>query len=1074
MRVRVSNAINWSVAAVLALSSAGQALAEDKLEYNRDIRPILADNCFACHGPDSAARKGDLRLDKRDAAIDKKAITTGAPGLSEMIRRIETADADEVMPPPATKKTLTAEQKATLKKWIAQGAEYQAHWSFLPPSRATVPQVKNKAWVRNPIDAFVLAKLESMGLSPAPEADRRTLARRLSLDLIGLPPAPELVEKFVADKAPNAYENLVDTLLSSKHWGEHRGRYWLDVSRYADSHGIHFDNYREMWSYRDNVIAAFNKNTPFDQFTIEQLAGDMLPNKTLDQQIASGFNRCNITTSEGGAIAEEYLVLYDRDRTDTFAQVWLGMTAGCAVCHDHKFDPLSQREFYELAAFFNNTTQNAMDGNIKDTPPIVVVPLADDRVRFEALPAEIVGAKQLIDARRQEARPLFDQWLISATAESVGATIPVKDLAFHAALKEGQGMATSIVIDGEPREVALNASATWIDGVGSKAVQLQGAAVDVAEVGDFERDQPFSYSAWVKLQPNDSQGALFARMDKPGAYQGWDCWVQGRRIGTHIISNWPGDALKVVANAQLNGNEWTHVALTYDGSSKAAGVKIYYNGQPQATNIESDRLQNSIKTKVPFRIGQRTEGEPISGAGIQDLRIYRRALSAAEIESMAKATRFLGILAKEPGDRTDAEKNELYPWWLGTDDKPYQERNAKLAELEGEQNMLKARGTVAHVMNEKTEEAMAYILFRGEYDKRRDPVKPGTPAALPPLPANAPRNRLGLAQWVLDPANPLPTRVTVNRFWQELFGTGLVRTSGDFGIAGELPSNQELLDWLAVEFREGSPHLNWPGAPTTNSGVVPWDVKRFFRLLVTSNAYRQAAVVTKQKLEKDPQNRFVSRGPRFRMDAEMIRDYALASSGLLVEKIGGPSVKPYQPDGVWEAVAMIGSNTRDYQRDKGEDLYRRSMYTFWKRSAPPASMEIFNATARETCTIRRERTNTPLQALVTLNDTQFIEAARNLAQSALKSQASGNPDETAVLNSIAGRLLARPFKSTELPIVQRSLAELKAYYAAHRDDAVKLISEGESKADATLDPSVLAAWTMLTNEVMNLDEVLNK
>lgn len=1074
MRVRVLHAIHWSVAAVLALSTAGQALADDKLEYNRDIRPILADNCFACHGPDSAARKGELRLDKRDAAIDKKAIVPGAHGQSELIRRIETADADEVMPPPSTKKSLTAEQKATLKKWIEQGAEYQAHWSLLPPTRAAIPEVKNRGWIRNPIDAFVLAKLEAAGLSPAPEADRRTLARRLSLDLIGLPPSPDLVEKFVADTSPNAYENLIDTLLSSKHWGEHRGRYWLDVSRYADSHGIHFDNFREMWSYRDNVIAAFNRNTPFDQFTLEQLAGDMLPNRSLDQQIASGFNRCNITTNEGGAIAEEYLVLYDRDRTDTVAQVWLGMTAGCAVCHDHKFDPLSQREFYELAAFFNNTTQNAMDGNIKDTPPIVVVPLADDRTRFEALPAEIASAKQAIEARRQEARPQFDQWLVSATAESLGATIPVKDLAFHAPLKEGQGTATSVMIDSEPREVTLNASATWIDGVGSKAVQLQGAAVDVAEVGDFERDQPFSYSAWVKVQPNDSQGALFARMDKPGAYQGWDCWIQGRRVGTHIINNWPGDALKVVANAQLKGNEWTHVAFTYDGSSKAAGVKIYYNGQPQATNIENDRLQNSIKTKVPFRIGQRTEGEPISGAGIQDLRIYRRALSPAEVESMAKATRFLGILSKEPDQRSDAEKNELYPWWLGTDDKPYQERTAKLAELEGEQNMLKARGTVAHVMNEKTEEAMAYILFRGEYDKRRDPVKPNTPAAFPPFPANAPRNRLGLAQWILDPANPLPARVTVNRFWQEMFGTGLVRTSGDFGIAGELPSNQELLDWLAVEFREGSPHLNWPGAPATNSGVVPWDVKRFFRLLVTSNTYRQAAVATKQKLEKDPQNRLLSRGPRFRMDAEMIRDYALASSGLLVEKIGGPSVKPYQPDGVWEAVAMIGSNTRDYQRDKGENLYRRSLYTFWKRSAPPASMEIFNATARETCTIRRERTNTPLQALVTLNDTQFIEAARNLAQSALKSQPSGNPDDTAVLNSIAGRLLARPFKSTELPIVQRSLTELKAYYLSHRDDAVKLIAEGESKADSTLDPSTLAAWTMLTNEVMNLDEVLNK
>ena len=963
--------------------------ADAPLEFNRDIRPILADNCFACHGPDSAARKGELRLDKRDAAIEKKAIAPGELSKSEFVRRIESSDPDEIMPPPATKKSLTAQQKDMLKKWVEQGAEYQPHWSFLPPARAKIPTVKNPAWIRNPIDAFVLAKLESAGLMPAPEADRRTLARRLSLDLTGLPPSSEMVDAFVADSAPNAYEKLVDTLMESKHWGEHRGRYWLDLSRYADSHGIHFDNYREMWSYRDNVIAAFNRNTPFDQFTIEQLAGDLLPNRSLDQQIASGFNRCNITTSEGGAIAEEYLVLYDRDRTDTVAQVWMGLTAGCAVCHDHKFDPLSQREFYELAAFFNNTTQNAMDGNIKDTPPIVLVPMAEDRARYDVLPKEIATVKQSVKARRQEARPMFEQWMASATLESLGAAIPVKDLTLQAALNEGHGKSTKIVMDSEPRDVEVKDSATWIDGVSSKALQLQGAAVEISDAGDFEKDQPFSISAWVKLQPNDSQGALAARMDTPRGYRGWDFWVQGRRIGTHIINTWPNDALKVVANAQVKGNEWTHVAVTYDGSSKSAGVKVYYNGQSQAVNVENDKLKSSIKTAVPFRIGQRSEGEPISAAGIQDLRIYKRPLAPAELESMAKATRLAGILAKEVDQRTDAEKNEVYPWWLATEDVPYRERAAKLAELEGEQNLLKARGTIAHVMNEKSEEAMASILFRGEYDKRRDPVKPATPAALPAFPDAAPRNRLGLAQWLLDPSHPLTARVTVNRYWQELFGTGIVRTTGDFGIAGELPSNQELLDWLALEFRDGSPSLTWPASLTNPAQAVPWDIKRFFRLLVTSSTYRQSAVTTKSKLEKDPQNRFVSRGPRFRMDAEMIRDYALAASGLLAEKIGGPSVRPYQPEGVWEAVAMIGSNTRDYKRDTGENLYRRSMYTFWKRSAPPASMEIFNATARETCTVRRERTNTPLQALVTLNDTQFIEAARHLAQTVLKTKPAG-------------------------------------------------------------------------------------
>jgi len=1064
-----------SVVACFVLGSHGLFAAEGSLEFNRDIRPILADHCFACHGPDGAARKGDLRLDKRDAALQKKAIVAGDAANSELIRRIESSDADEMMPPPSTKKVLTPEQKVLLKRWIEQGAEYQQHWSFLAPVRPQVPPVKNPGWIRNPIDAFVLAKLEAVGLGPAPEADRRTLARRLSLDLTGLPPRPELVDKFVNDMDSNAYEKLVDLLLDSKHWGEHRGRYWLDVSRYADSHGIHFDNYREMWSYRDNVISAFNRNVPFDRFTLEQLAGDLLPNRSLDQQIASGFNRCNITTSEGGAIAEEYLVLYNRDRTDTTIQVWLGMTGGCAVCHDHKFDPLSQREFYELAAFFNNTTQSAMDGNAKDTPPIVVVPLAEDRPRFDALPSEIAASKQSIEVRRQEARPAFEKWLESANAEVLAAAVPTNGLSLHAPLNEGAGKSSKFLIDGQSREIVLNDSATWIDGVSSKSIQLQGSAAEFDDVGNFEKDQAFTCAAWVKLQPNDSQGALAARMNQPAkGYQGWDFWVQGRRIGMHIINRWPSDGLKVVAQNPVTGNEWTHVAVTYDGSSKAAGVKVYYNGASQPTNVENDKLMGSIKTNVPFRIGERSGSEPISGAGMQDLRIYQRALTAAEVESMAKSTRFASILSKPSDQRTDAEKNEIYAWWLGTLDATFKDQSARLARLEAEQNTLKARGTIAHVMNEKNEEPMAYLLNRGDYDKRRDPVRPGTPAALPPFPAGAPKNRLGLAQWLLDPVNPLTARVTVNRFWQEVFGTGIVRTSGDFGIAGELPSNQPLLDWLAVEFREGSPSLKW--STPSASPPVPWDVKRLFRLIVTSSTYRQSAVASREKLEKDPLNRWLSRGPRFRMDAEMVRDYALAASGLLVEKIGGPSVKPYQPDGVWEAVAMIGSNTRDYRRDTGENLYRRSMYTFWKRSAPPASMEIFNATARETCTIRRERTNTPLQALVTLNDTQFVEAARHLAQSIL---VSDNPkdrtsDDTAKINVMANRLLSRSFRSNELPVVQHSLARLSSYYHSHRDDARKLIAEGESKADPSLDPATLAAWTMLANELMNLDEVLNK
>ena len=1045
---------------LLFLSLATSASAADKLEYNRDIRPILAENCFACHGPDSAARKADLRLDRREVAMESTAIVTGSPEKSELVKRILSADADERMPPPETKKELTAAQKETLRRWIAEGAEYQPHWSFIAPKRPQLPAVKNGAWVRNPMDAFVLARLEAMGLSPAPEADKRTLARRLSLDITGLPPAPELVEKFVSDSDPNAYEKLIDELMQSKHWGEHRARYWLDAARYADTNGIHFDNFRENWAYRDWLIGAFNRNLPFDQFTTEQLAGDLLPNRTLDQQIASGFNRCNITTNEGGTIPEEYLVLYDRDRTETTSQVWLGLTTGCAVCHDHKFDPLTQKEFYELAAFFNNTTQAAMDGNIKDTPPIVPVPRAEDRPRLTALEKELTDSRAAVEARKTAAKGDYDAWLASANVESLVKSLPTRDLYLSAPLNEGDGKTTKIQIENQEQAVPLTDSVKWQPGAsGGKAVQTQGTGFELASAADFEKDQPFSVSAWIMIPPNDSQGAICSRMDNTKDYRGWDFWVQARRVGTHIVNTWPGDALKVVAAEQVPANQWTHVTVTYDGSGKASGVKVFYNGQPQKTNVEADKLQNTIRTTVPFKLGQRNTSEPLSGLTIQDLRIYKQSLTPAEIESLAKVSRFAGILTKAADQRTDAEKSELYQWWLGAFDKSFQDATSKVSSLEKEQAAIKARGTVAHVMQEKPEEPGAFVLFRGEYDKRRDPVKAGTPGFLPPFPEGASKNRLGLAQWLLREDHPLTARVTVNRFWQEVFGTGLVRTSGDFGVSGELPSNAELLDWLAVEFRSPA------------DGSAPWDIKRFFKQILMSNTYRQAAIATPEKLDKDADNRNFSRGPRFRMDGEMIRDYALAATGVLVPKIGGPSVKPYQPEGVWEAVAMIGSNTRDYKPDTGENLYRRSLYTFWKRSAPPASMEIFGAPNRETCTVRRERTNTPLQALVTLNDVQFIEAARHLAQTALKSGGSKDDER---LDFVARRLLARPFRAEELPVVQTSLAELQKFYAAHADDAKKLISEGESKADASLDPTSLAAWTMLVNELMNLDEVLNK
>jgi hypothetical protein len=1045
-----------AVLAAVALSAA-PARAAEKLQYNRDIRPILAENCFACHGPDSAARKAELRLDVREVAVKAEAIVPGKPDESLLIDRIFSDDVGQVMPPRKTRKKLTAAQKETLKRWIAEGAKYQPHWSLITPKRPKPPAVKNTKWVRNPIDAFILAELEKRGLQPAPEADRRTLARRLSLDLTGLPPAPKEVEAFVKDTSPDAYERYVDRLLKSPHWGEHRGRYWLDAARYADTHGIHFDNYREIWAYRDWVITAFNKNMRFDQFTVEQLAGDLLPNPTLDQRVATGFNRCNITTNEGGVIPEEYLVLYTRDRTETAARVWLGLTANCAVCHDHKFDPLPTKEFYSLSAFFNNTTQGAMDGNIPNTPPVITVPRAADRHRWDTLVKELATLRGRMEARKKAARGDFDKWLAQVKTEQVAALLPTDKLQFHAPLTEGKGNTFQLTIDGKPRTATLDNGYSWAakGKVAPKAFALQpGGSLEAAEAGDFEKDQGFAVGAWVKITRRGRVGSLVARMDNTNKYRGWDLWMEGDRLAMHIIHAWPNDALKVVARTSLQPRRWYHVLATYDGSGKAAGVKFYLDGALQPVDVQADRLRQSIRTTVPFKIGQRHASERIQQVVLQDVRVYRRALTGPEAGHLAKVPRALELLAKPADKRSPKELDELFGWWAATLDKPTRELSAKLAGLQQEEAGIRSRGTIAYVMQERKTEPTAYVLYRGEYDKRRDEVEPGTPKALPPMPRELPRNRLGFAKWLLRPEHPLTGRVTVNRFWQEVFGTGLVRTTADFGVTGELPSHPELLDWMAVEFRESG-----------------WDVKRFFKLLVTSATYRQAAVLTAEKKEKDPKNRLLSRGPRFRMDAEMVRDYALAASGLLVRKIGGPSVRPYQPEGVWEAVAMIGSNTRDYRRDTGPKLYRRSLYTFWKRAAPPASMDIFNAPTRETCTVRRERTNTPLQALVTLNDPQFVEAARHLAQTALKEPGAKLEGR---LDVMAKRLLARPLRAEEVKVVRETLADLLAHYKEHPADAKKLIAVGESKADPKLDAPTLAAWTMLANELMNLDEVLNK
>lgn len=1050
------------VAVLLALNTPASA-AGPTLQFNRDVRPLLSENCFHCHGPDSGKRKAGLRLDTKEGLYggtkeEGPVLTPGNPAKSALWSRITTADQDDLMPPPDSHRVLKPEQKATLKRWIEEGAPWQPHWAFVKPERPPVPTVRNKAWVRNPIDAFIASKLESVGLEPAPEADRRTLARRVSLDLTGLPPKPEEVEAFIQDKSDKAYDNYVRRLMDSSAWGEHRARFWLDAARYADTHGLHFDNYREMWPYRDWVIRAFNSNQPFDRFTVEQIAGDLLPDPTDDQRIATGFHRCNMTTNEGGTIEDENLSNYARDRVETTSSVWLGLTANCAVCHDHKFDPLSTRDFYSMAAYFRNTTQGGFDGNVKDSNPSVVVPQNDkDTARWKSIPTEIAGVKKRLENRRRDSRPDFNEWASKTRPESLGVGPSDSNLLVHAVLNDGSGKELTIA-KGPLQKVQTAKEPTWKpDGrLGPSLVLTPETTPNLGDIADFERNQPFSYGAWVRVPGGGTYQSVIARMDQAADFRGWDLFTHDRNYAVHLVHSWPENALKVVTTENpLKPGEWQHVFVTYDGSGKPAGLQIFINGRPAKTKVEVDKLNASIRNTVPVRVGQRSKDQHLVNGEVQDVRIYGRHLKSDEVRSLAEDSPVRMLLALPADRRSPAQTDALYEFYLTRRDSGFILTREELARLESERDAIRSRSPVTHVQQEKMNSMpTARVLFRGQYDKPKDTVTAGPFAVLNPLPEGSPTNRLGLARWIVAPENPLTARVTVNRYWQEVFGAGIVRSTEDFGVVGDSPANPELLDWLAVEFQQSG-----------------WDVKHLFRLMVTSAAYRQSAQVTPSKLEKDPANRFLSRGPRFRMDAEMVRDYALKVSGLLNPKVGGPSVKPYQPDGVWEAVAMPESNTKRYERDKGDSLYRRSLYTFWKRAAPPALMDVFNAPSRETCSVRRERTNTPLQALATLNDIQFIEAARILAQGLLRQHRG---DDNKLAAELGRRVLLRPLRDAELSVVLGTLKDLRTHYAAHPDEAAQLLGYGEAPPEAGQTAADVAALTLVANQLLNLDEALNK
>ncbi len=1010
------------------------APAADRVDFNRDIRPILSDKCFRCHGPDDEARQAGLRLDLKQRALSKLesgavAVVPGDADESELFQRVSSTDPDVKMPPPASKKKITAGEVALLKKWIDQGAQWRGHWSFIKPERPTPPAVRNDANVANPIDRFILARLDRAGLAPAAEADKTTLIRRVTLDLTGLPPTLAEIDAFLADDSPEAYERLVRRLLDSPRYGEQMARYWLDAARYGDTHGLHLDNERSIWPYRDWVISAFNRNMPFDQFTIEQLAGDLLPNATLQQRVATGFNRCNVTTSEGGSIAEEYYVRYAVDRVETTSTVWMGLTAGCAVCHDHKFDPITQKEFYQLFAFFNNTQDKPMDGNALLPPPSVKIATREQqqqRAEYEAQVADV--SRRIQDALRTVRYE--DPGLQETPPPEPVEVVWIED-ALPPGAKPQPTPADWRFVSAPDHPVYSGESASTRNATGLSQHFFTGAnpGLKIA-AGD-------TLFAYVYLDPQNPPKEIMLQWNdgvwEHRAYWGADAIPWGQA----------GKASRLAMGALPEAGKWARLEVPAEKVGLKPGQVV--NGwaftQFDGT-VYWDKAGVVTTPKAPQSFKSQLAWEQFHRA------MPNSSLPKPELE----------IVKLAPEKRSDAQRKSLRAYFLehvcaetrGVFDPLHKELDGLNKRLEALEKSLPST-LVSLEMNEPKQ---AYVLVRGAYDRQGEKVERGVPASLPPLSPEAPRNRLGFAQWLVSEEHPLTARVTVNRFWQHYFGLGLVKTAEDFGSQGDWPSHPALLDWLATEFIESG-----------------WDVKHVQKLIVMSATYRQASRATPEKLEKDIDNRLLSRGPRFRMDAEMVRDNALAISGLLVGAVGGPSVKPYQPTGLWKAVGYTNSNTANFKQDHGSALYRRSMYTFWKRTSPPPSMTTFDAPSRETCTVSRPRTNTPLQALVMMNDVQFFEAARNFGQR-IMTEGGATPAERV---TFAFRLATarRPNQAETRILLEQFKSHLETY-KKQADAAEKLVSYGESPRDESLDVSELAAWTMVANLILNLDETVTK
>lgn len=1024
------------------------------VDFNREVRPILSDACYHCHGPDEEARKAKLRLDTREGAFREKngvaVIVPGKSGESELIKRITSSDPDEVMPPPDSNRKISQEQIAKLKQWVDEGAKWETHWAFLPAQEQKPPAVTGSGSLKNGIDHFIQARLQKEGIKPAGEANKATLLRRVSFDLTGVGPSVEELDRFLNDNSTNAYEKAVDRLLSSKRYGERMAADWLDIARYADTHGYQMDRYRAMWPYRDWVIKAFNENLSFDQFVTWQVAGDLLPNATKEQRLATAFNRLHLQNEEGGIVEEEYRVAYVVDRVNTFGTAFLGLTFECSRCHDHKYDPISMKDFYAMFSFFQNIDESGQTTYFTESMPVPTLILSDEATdaKLAELGKKIAEKEGQAASLHVEAKTGFEEWLQQRpTMDFQKLPGLVAQFDFEE-LKENK----------LPNRVNEKAPANAVEGPkleqgrAGNSAQLNGEnGFTFPGIGHFTRADPFTLSIWIKSAVHAERAVVVHHSKAPidAGSRGYELLLEKGRVAFGLHHMWPGNSIKVTTREAIASNEWVHVAVTYDGSSKASGARVYVNGKTADLEVIRDGLYKDISYgggEPDLAIGHRFRDSGFKGGVVDDFAVFDRALTPLEAAQLAGRDEFKKAWETPAAQLTADQRRHLLEYYVQNIYPIGIQFFADLRSLRQEQNRTVNPIPEVMVMKELPKPKPAHILKRGAYDAHGEAVSANTPAVLPPLPNDAPRNRLGLARWLHAPENPLMARVTVNRAWQQMFGRGLVETSDNFGSQGATPTHPELLDWLARAF--------------IKSG---WNMKGLLRLMATSATYRQSSKADAEVVARDPGNQLLARAPVRRLSAEMLRDHALGASGLLVEKIGGPSVKPYQPEGLWEEIAM---GKPRYDTGKGDDLYRRSLYTFWKRTVPHPTMITFDAADRNVCAVKRQATSTPLQALALLNDPQQVEAARFLAQRMLKASSDRKGQLQFAFRMATGRLP----NERESAVLQQLLEEQRAIFAADKAAAVKLLAIGERVSDQGLDVVDLAAGTVLAQAIFNHDE----